>query len=71
MRLKSLGYKENIERADANPWELKDLSLRERNLIVAKNATGKTRILGSIHNLARQIQNTSNSNSWNLPKSYY
>ncbi len=56
MRLKSISYKENLGRTDANPWELKDIFFGERNLIVAKNATGKTRILGSIHNLARQIQ---------------
>jgi hypothetical protein len=52
MRLKSLQYKENVDRADANPWELQEISLGEHNLIVAKNATGKTRILTVLHNLA-------------------
>jgi hypothetical protein len=56
MRLKSLSYKENLTKADANPWQIEELILDERNLIVAKNATGKTRILGTIHNLARLIQ---------------
>lgn len=56
MRLKSLSYKENVGRKDANPWELQEISLRDHNLIVAKNATGKTRILTVLHNLARLIQ---------------
>lgn len=57
MRLKSLKYKENVDREDANPWELQEIHLGEHNLIVAKNATGKTRILTVLHNLARLIQN--------------
>ena len=36
MRLKSLKYKENVEREDANPWELQEIHLGEHNLIVAK-----------------------------------
>jgi AAA domain, putative AbiEii toxin, Type IV TA system len=56
MRLKSLSYRENIDREDANPWELQEIFLDEHNLIVAKNATGKTRILNALHSLARLIQ---------------
>lgn len=56
MRLKSLAYKENSTRKDLNFWELDKLSLNDRNLIIGKNATGKTRILNILHNLARIIQ---------------
>ncbi|PJD96271.1 MAG: hypothetical protein CK425_06165 [Parachlamydia sp.] len=56
MRLKSICYKENHLTAGANPWELEKLSLGERNLIVGKNATGKTRIIHVINNLARLIK---------------
>jgi hypothetical protein len=56
MRLKSIIYRENVGRKDANPWELTKLTLGEQNLIVAKNATGKTRIVNVICNLARLIQ---------------
>jgi len=57
MRLKSLSFKENFHRNDANPWELEKLSIGERTLIVGKNATGKTRITNVIHNIARLINN--------------
>lgn len=53
MRLKSLSFKENLHKEDA--WEFEQLSLGEENLIVGKNATGKTRIINVIHNLARFI----------------
>lgn len=56
MRLKSLSYKENLTRTDANPWQLEEISLGWRTLIIARNTTGKTRIVGSIYNLARRIQ---------------
>ncbi len=56
MRLKSLSYTENLSKKETNPWELQELSLGERNLIVGKNATGKTRIVNVIHNFAKLIQ---------------
>ncbi len=56
MRLKSLNYRENYSKTGQNPWELENLSLGERNLIVGRNATGKTRIINVINNLARLIQ---------------
>lgn len=56
MRLKSIIYRENVDRKDANPWEFSELALGDQNLIVAKNATGKTRIVNAICNLARLIQ---------------
>lgn len=58
MRLKSITYTENIGRSDVNPWILEDLVLENQNLIVAKNATGKTRILGVIFSLSRLIQSS-------------
>lgn len=56
MRLKLLKYRENVQRSGANPWELKELSLGQYNLVIGKNATGKTRIVHVINNLARMIQ---------------
>jgi len=56
MRLRSLSYEENLSRIDANPWKLDQLFLEKENLIIAKNATGKTRILGVIISFARLIQ---------------
>jgi hypothetical protein len=56
MRLKSLTYREYSTQNGQNPWELSGLSFGKQNLIVGKNATGKTRIINVIHNLARQIQ---------------
>jgi AAA domain, putative AbiEii toxin, Type IV TA system len=56
MRLKSLGYTQNPYKNGINPWELELLPLSEYNLIVGRNATGKTRIINVIHNLARLIQ---------------
>ena len=56
MRLKSLNYKENFSRSDANLWELQGLILGEHNLIIGKNATGKSRIVNVIHGFSRVIQ---------------
>lgn len=56
MRLKALSYRENYSKTNLNPWELEDLSLGERILIVGRNATGKSRIINIIHNLARLVQ---------------
>lgn len=56
MRLKTLRYNENVMKEGLNPWELENLSLSKHNLIVGRNATGKTRIINVVHNLARIIQ---------------
>ncbi len=56
MRLKTLAYTQKPYKNGINPWELESLPLSEYNLIVGKNATGKTRIINVIHNLARLIQ---------------
>lgn len=56
MRLKSIAYIENPYNKERNPWELELLPLSEYNLIVGRNATGKTRIINLIHNLARLVQ---------------
>jgi len=56
MKLKSINYSENIGRTDANQWVLRELTLENQNLIIAKNATGKSRILGVTLNLAKLIQ---------------
>ncbi len=52
MRLVKVNYSET---EDAKSWELKDLVLQGRNLIVGKNAVGKTRTFRIIWNLAAQI----------------
>ncbi len=56
MKLKSVSYKESSRRNNANPWELKELILGDRNLIIGKNATGKTRIINVVYYLAKLIQ---------------
>jgi hypothetical protein len=56
MELKSISYKENVGKENTNPWKLNNLILGNQNLIIAKNATGKTRILGVIYNLAKLMQ---------------
>lgn len=53
MRLKSIEY---TERNDApEQWTVRGLTLGDINLLVGKNASGKSRILNLIHNLARSI----------------
>lgn len=58
MRLISLTFSENASKEGINPWDLEKLNLGEKNLIVGRNATGKTRIINVIYNLARFIQGT-------------
>ena len=53
MRLKSLEYLERV--GEPEEWTLTGLSLGEINLLVGKNASGKSRILNVIHNLAQSI----------------
>jgi energy-coupling factor transporter ATP-binding protein EcfA2 len=50
MILHLLNYQEND--SQGNYWNLKDLSLGKINLIVGRNATGKTRILNVLGGLA-------------------
>lgn len=53
MRLKSLEY---VEReGEPEEWTLSGLSLSEVNLLVGKNASGKSRILNIIHNVGQLI----------------
>ena len=60
------------EEKDANPCkELTGLELGEQNLIVAKNATGKTRIIKVICNLARLIQSPQIMVEWNAAKNTF
>ncbi|WP_368220405.1 AAA family ATPase [Aeromonas sp. R7-2] len=56
MRLKSIYFIEN--KGQPTEWELKDLSLGAINLIVGKNATGKSRTLNIISHLANIISGT-------------
>lgn len=53
MRLESIEYIEH----EGNPqeWSMKGLSLGAKNLIVGKNASGKSRALNIIHGLARSL----------------
>ncbi len=55
MRLKSIKYSE-FKTSD-NEWSLEPLSLGAINLLVGKNATGKTRTLNIISGLARLLAN--------------
>ena len=50
MRIKSVEFSES--KGTDQEWTLKGLDLRERNLIVGKNASGKTRVLNIINALA-------------------
>src|SRR6266404_607030 len=55
MRLKKLNYKEFSKDGENNYWEIKDLILGKLNLLVGKNATGKTRTVNVISGLAEMI----------------
>lgn len=55
LRLKSLKYNENVNNPSTNPWELTELLFGEKNLIVGRNATGKTRIINVLNNLSKLI----------------
>lgn len=56
MKLNAISYEENTIANEKNPWALHSLSFGLHNLIVGRNATGKTRIINVIHNLAKLIQ---------------
>jgi energy-coupling factor transporter ATP-binding protein EcfA2 len=53
MRLKSITYAEH--EGGPQEWLLENLTLASRNLIVGKNATGKSRALNVIQGLARHL----------------
>lgn len=53
MQLVSLSFTEN--ESEPSEWILQGLTLRQQNLIVGVNASGKSRILNVIYNLARLI----------------
>ena len=53
MRLESIEYTEH--RGSPHEWSLQGLELGPLNLIVGKNATGKTKALNVIHSLARLL----------------
>lgn len=54
MKLKTLSYSEHTNADLENPWKVNGLSFSDNfNLLVGKNATGKTRVISLIHNLAK------------------
>lgn len=55
IRLRKLYYSEWKNDESKNSWEIKDLCLSDQNLIVGKNAVGKSRIISVIFNLANII----------------
>lgn len=53
------------EKNDKNYWEIKDLNFGMFNLIVGLNATGKTRLINVISNLAKLLSQKASKNvSW-------
>lgn len=68
MQLARVNYNEFQNNSRNNYWELKDLILGKLNLIVGKNAIGKTRTINIIHNLAQIINSQANfkDGSWQL-----
>jgi len=57
MKLKTLSFKENLYFSkEKNVWELEELQLGDKILLVGKNASGKTRIINIINNLAKIIR---------------
>jgi energy-coupling factor transporter ATP-binding protein EcfA2 len=54
MRLKNVTYREFA--GTLQEWSLEDLSLQPSNLLVGKNATGKSRTLNIINGLSRQLE---------------
>ena len=62
MRLESIRYTE-LENTDQK-WTLEDLTLGLINLLVGKNATGKSRALKVIHSLAELLRNDRRPSSW-------
>ena len=55
MKLYKLDYKQHFGSSKVNPWEIKDLILGDLNLIVGKNAVGKSKTINVINNTALLI----------------
>ncbi len=55
MHIKSIDYYENLN--TATEWYLDGVTLEKINLIIGKNATGKTRLLSVIYGLANLVSN--------------
>jgi hypothetical protein len=58
MRLVSVEFSENVGRD--REWVLRELALGQKNLIVGKNSTGKTRTLHVLASLARVLSTSQN-----------
>jgi recombinational DNA repair ATPase RecF len=63
MILRKINYHEF--KGESNYWELKDLTLERINLLVGKNATGKTRTLRIIDTLSHLITDKGSTNPAN------
>lgn len=68
MKLIKVNYDEFKTSANSNPWVLKDLHLGKFNLIVGRNATGKTRSMNAIHSLSLLIKDEKkfSDGSWSI-----
>lgn len=62
MKLKSIKYAEF--EGTPQEWKLECFSLADTNLLVGKNASGKSRILNIINTLARQVAGIGNRSLW-------
>lgn len=56
MKLKSISYQDAPTNERKNSWVLDELVFNKKNLIVGRNATGKSRIVNLINNLARLVR---------------
>lgn len=59
MRIKSLRYSENHEKPDY--WQIGELVFGDFNMIVGRNATGKTRLMNLLKHLANMVAGRSNN----------
>ncbi len=67
MKITNFSYSEKLD--NRNGWRLEDLRLANLNLIVGKNATGKTRVINLIYNLSlfmRGTQTKLTSSTWDI-----
>lgn len=60
MRLQNLAYSQH--EGEPNAWRFHDLRLGDVNLLVGKNATGKSRVLNVINGLARRVAGVTKNN---------
>lgn len=56
MKLYKLKYQENFNIPNVNPWEIEEIIFNGVNLLVGKNATGKSRTIRIINEFARFIR---------------